>query len=98
MNSRRRIDHPLNCWTAGAAWARPAFIWHRRALDQVVVAMQNIIRRVILVFAIARDAEILDLAAGMQSNAPAARRNLSAAPVLRRRLSSGCVEMHHLFW
>jgi hypothetical protein len=52
---------------------------HRCALDQVIVAMQNIIGRVILVFTIARDAEILGLAAGMQPNAPAARRNLSAA-------------------
>jgi len=59
--------------------------------------MQNIIGRVILVFTIARDAKILDLAAGMQPDALAARRNLSAAPVLRRELSSGCVEMDHLF-
>jgi hypothetical protein len=59
--------------------------------------MQNIIGRFILVFTIARDAEILDLAAGMQPDVPAARRNLSTAPVRRRRLSSGCVEMDHLF-
>ena len=59
--------------------------------------MQIIIGRVILVFTIARDAEIFDRAAGMQPDAPAARRNLSAAPALRRRLSFGCVEMDHLF-
>jgi hypothetical protein len=50
-----------------------------------------------LPFTIARDAEVLDLAAGMQPDAPAARRNLAAAPVLRRELSSGCVEVDHLF-
>jgi len=75
----------------------PAFISHRGAFDRVIIAMQNIIGRVVWVFTIARDGEILDRAAGMQPDAPAARRNLSAAPVLRRRLSSGCVEMDHLF-
>jgi hypothetical protein len=74
-----------------------ASIWHRRALDQAPSAMHNIIGRVILVFTIARDAEILDLAAGMQPDAPAAPRNLAATPALRRRLSFGCVEMDHLF-
>jgi hypothetical protein len=72
-------------------------MWHRCALDQVIVAAQNIIGRAILVFTIARHAEILGLAAGMQPGALAAHRNLSAAPVLRRELSSGYVEMDRLF-
>jgi hypothetical protein len=59
--------------------------------------MQNIIWRVILVFTIARDPEILDRAAGTQPDALGARQNPWAIPVPCRQLSSGCVEMVQLF-
>jgi hypothetical protein len=57
--------------------------------------MQNIIGRIILVFTIARDAEILDRAAGMQPTRGRAPQPISGAGA--SQLSSGCVEMDHLF-